>query len=370
MNGTCGLDVHHESFSTIYLQNVFYMKIRGLQRVTHREWEQNADFSERFKKFPKGLAIEKLTVKIPKMYGSSLIKSVLLSFYHFQYSGLWRLVIAFWEPILLWSLILGKVPWLWRLKSGSSKAVGRLVLGCRPICRRVIALLNSITAVKNHDTLVRVWTHEFLGGTSHLDIGRRQFAVEFVTSVEAVHVLVTHLVPSQTARIAQTHAAFALVNTRTKFAFVGSICTVESVVTQLVQLHTRPISAHKFVSVTVGSWGNFFGLAELCFVLQKVIPDTVTYKSAIPLSHVNSFFPHRGAFGGAPVVGQKDLSFSALLQFLYPSHTSSSKMQDPSAEVNSPYAHWGSGSGSGKLAHRKIQHHFLHIAKPHRRLAH
>ena len=65
MNGTCGLDVHHESFSTIYLQNVFYMKIRGLQRVTHREWEQNADFSERFKKFPKGLAIEKLTVKIP-----------------------------------------------------------------------------------------------------------------------------------------------------------------------------------------------------------------------------------------------------------------------------------------------------------------
>ena len=92
-----------------------------------------------------------------------------------------------------------------------------------------------------------------MGGTSHLDIGRRQFAVEFVTSVEAVHVLVTHLVPSQTGRIAQTHAAFALVNTRTKFAFVVSICAVESVVTQLVQLHTRPISAHQFVSVTVGS---------------------------------------------------------------------------------------------------------------------
>ena len=59
MNGTCGLDVHHESFSAIHLQNVFYMKIRGLQRFTHRKWEQNADFSERFGKFPKGLAIEK-----------------------------------------------------------------------------------------------------------------------------------------------------------------------------------------------------------------------------------------------------------------------------------------------------------------------
>ena len=88
-----------------------------------------------------------------------------------------------------------------------------------------------------------------------------------------------------------------------------------------------------------------------------------------PLSNVNSFFPHRGASGGAPAVGQKDLSFSALMQFLYPSHTSSSKMQDPPAEVNSPYAHWGSGSVSSKLAHKKIPHHFLHIAEPHRRLA-
>ena len=72
-----------------------------------------------------------------------------------------------------------------------------------------------------------------------------------------------------------------------------------------------------------------------------------------PLSHMNSFLPHRDASGGAPSVGQKDPSSSPFLQFLYPLHTSSSKMQDPSAQVNSPYAHSGSGSGGGWMGSQK-----------------
>ena len=149
-----------------------------------------------------------------------------------------------------------------------------LVFGCRPICLRVVAILKSMTARKNHDTLVRVLTHEFFDGASHLDVGWRLFAVEFVTSVEVVNVLVTHVAPSQTARIVQTHEAFALV-------IAHHLRPVGSVLTQLVELHTKPIGAHQFVSITVGNWRNFLCLAELwerieSFTLSNPSVESIT----------------------------------------------------------------------------------------------
>ena len=90
------------------------------------------------------------------MKGSSLIKSVLLSFYHFSIR-----VCEGWLSLLGTNftvvLDIGKSSLTVKVEEWiieSSRVC--LVLGCRPIFRRVIALLNSITAVKIHDTLVRV----------------------------------------------------------------------------------------------------------------------------------------------------------------------------------------------------------------------
>ena len=65
------------------------------------------------------------------------------------------------------------------------------------LVREVVAVSHSVTAGSDSDALVRVGAPELLGGASGLDVGRRQFAVEFVTTIETVHVRVTHLVPSE-----------------------------------------------------------------------------------------------------------------------------------------------------------------------------
>ena len=65
------------------------------------------------------------------------------------------------------------------------------------LVREVVAVSHSVTAGSDSDALVRVGAPELLGGASGLDVGRRQFAVEFVTTIEAVHVGIANLAPSK-----------------------------------------------------------------------------------------------------------------------------------------------------------------------------
>ena len=106
------------------------------------------------------------------------------------------------------------------------------------LVRGVVAVTDPVAARSEGDALVRVGAPELLDGASQLDLGGRQFAVELVAAVEALHLAIAHLVPSQTARVVLAHEAFALVDDGTESAFVRSVGTVVSVITQLVQLHT------------------------------------------------------------------------------------------------------------------------------------
>jgi len=127
-----------------------------------------------------------------------------------------------------------------------------------------------------------VGAHEVLGGASGLDVGRGQLTVHLITSIKAVHMSVTHLVPSQASRIVLAHESFALINNTAEASFVRAIIAVVCLIAQLIQLHTRTISTHELIILAFG-WGRrLLGAAEVSLVLAlPTVPQTIAHKSVV-----------------------------------------------------------------------------------------
>ena len=180
------------------------------------------------------------------------------------------------------------------------------------LVREIPAVSHPVTAGRDSDALVRVGAHELLGGACGLNLRGRQFAVELVAAVEAIFVPVAHLAPAQTARVVRTHEALALVDHSAEAALVSSIGTIEPVVAQLVQFHTRPISAHEFVSVTTRRSGNFLGLAEVGFVFSlSAVPYSVAHEAVVDAFAVvaHELVPVASGCFGAGSFGWAERSF-------------------------------------------------------------